>query len=582
MTLFPKVDCVHYYQTFDSPVNDCAVLSFWHNLTATSKYVHNCRVSDIIVIGSGHNGLVAAAYLAKAGLSVQVLEANDWIGGCTSSTYDLIPETPEHLINPCAQDICLLRASSIVEDLDLRRHGYRDVEVDPAYVAPLPDGSSLAFWRDMRRTVEELKYFSKRDAREYARFADLMDAAMGSALGFLLTNPVRPDAATLKVAAKFGSRHPRKVAELLKIVTGSAADAIDERFRHPIVRGGLASLSAVGAPITHKGSGINALFPGIVSRVGVSRPLGGTQVLPDSLVACLTEHGGSVRTKARVAAVTVRGDTVTGVRLESGEELTARAVVAGCDPSQTLNRLVPAGLLPDRLAKRAAAIPTRNEGSAYFTVHLAFDGRLEPRKLQAKRRDGLDVRNTAVLAGSFEDMVAAVGAATTGELPDPFPVACVLPTGPDPSQAPAGKDTIYLWTGWAPGAPTGGWTDALKAQAADRIVKHAAVYYENLEEIEAGRFVETAPILAERTNAPNGNPYHVDLLLARSGAMRPALGFGGYRTPVPGLYLTGAGTHPGPAVSGIPGQLAAQTVLRTLGGTPVVPIKEQEREYATV
>src|SRR3954454_16982620 len=112
---------------------------------------------DVIVIGSGHNGLVAAAYLAKAGLRVQVLEANDWMGGCTSSTYDLIPETPEHRINPCAQDFCLLRASTIVEDLGLGRHGYREVEVDPAYIAPLPDGSSLAFWRDMRRTVEELK-----------------------------------------------------------------------------------------------------------------------------------------------------------------------------------------------------------------------------------------------------------------------------------------------------------------------------------------------------------------------------------------------------------------------------------------
>ena len=278
---------------------------------------------DVIVIGSGHNGLVAAAYLQQAGLQLQVLEANDWVGGCTSSSSELIPEAPQHSISPCAQDICLMRASTIVRDLQLDRYGYREVEVDPAYIAPLPDGSSLAFWRDMTRTAEELKRYSKRDAREYLRFADLLDTALDAGMGFMLGNPVAPSAAAIKAALRATARHPRHIATVLNMLTGTAAEAIDERFRHPIIRGGLASLAAVGTPITEKGSGINALFPGIVARAGVSRAIGGTQVLPDALLACLRAHGGSIRMEARVAGLVMTGDAVTGVRLESGVRLGA-------------------------------------------------------------------------------------------------------------------------------------------------------------------------------------------------------------------------------------------------------------------
>src|SRR5438093_241827 len=124
--------------------------------------------APVVVVGAGHNGLVAACYLAKAGLDVVVVEANDWVGGCTTSA-PLVEGAPDHLINPCAQDICLMRISTVVEDLELERYGYAEVEVDPPYVAPLPDGSTLAFWRDPIRTADELRRFSKRDARAYLR-----------------------------------------------------------------------------------------------------------------------------------------------------------------------------------------------------------------------------------------------------------------------------------------------------------------------------------------------------------------------------------------------------------------------------
>jgi len=521
------------------------------------------HMPDAIVIGAGHNGLVAACYLAKSGLDVTVLEANDWIGGCTS-TAALVPGAPDHMINPCAQDFCLIRMSSVVKDLELRRYGYREVLVDPAYVAPLPDGETLAFWRDPVVTAEEIKRFSVKDARAYLRFIELQETGLEAGIPYILGDPTRPTAEAIRAAVKNGVRHPRRMAELAKLVTGSAADAIDARFSHPILRGGLLSLAAVGAPVTHPGSGLNALFPSLVRHAGVSRPVGGAQILPDTLVACLHEHGGRVRTSAEVAQIVVSGKQATGVRLSTGETLPARVVVAAMDPRRVLTELVSPKVLPDRIARRAAAIPSDNGGAAYLTVHMAFSGALDYSRLERRRDDDLKLRNTALLCGSFEEMVDAVDAATTGRMPDPMPFAAVLPTGPDPSQAPAGQDTLYLWAGWAPRNPPEGW-EALAAQAGQAMIDQATRYIDGIEQHELGRFVETWPILQQRTRVPNGNPYYVDLLFSRNGPMRPALGLGGYTTPVRGLYLSGGGTHPGPSVSGIPGQLAARKVLNTIG-----------------
>jgi phytoene dehydrogenase-like protein len=211
-----------------------------------------------------------------------------------------------------------------------------------------------------------------------------------------------------------------------------------------------------------------------------------------------------------------------------------------------------------------AQIPSENGGASYLTVHIAFSGQLDYSRLQTGRDDAIDLRNAALLTGSFEDMIDAVDAATHGRLPDRIPVAMVLPTGPDPSQAPAGQDVIYLWTGWAPRNPPEGW-DALAPRAGQAIVDTAARYVDGFD-LEIGRFVEPWTVLHERTHVPNGNPYYVDLLAQRNGPLRPALGLGGYTTPVDGLFLTGGGTHPGPSVSGLPGQIAARKLLATMPG----------------
>jgi phytoene dehydrogenase-like protein len=147
-----------------------------------------------------------------------------------------------------------------------------------------------------------------------------------------------------------------------------------------------------------------------------------------------------------------------------------------------------------------------------------------------------------------------------------MPTTSLIPSAMDPSQAPDGQDTLYAWSGWMPGNPHEGW-EALAPRAAEATIDALSHYYDNIRELEIGRLVESPLDITRRTHVTNGQVWHVDLTLNRMGPLRPALGFGGYRTPIPGLYLTGGGTHPGPGVSGIPGQLAAQTILHATHAT---------------
>ncbi len=255
---------------------------------------------DVIVVGAGHNGLVAACYLARAGRDVLVVEAADHIGGCTTTAA--IPGAPGYYSNPCAFDVIALRISTIGRDLELARHGYREVEVDPCYVALGHNAESLAFWRDPRRTATEIQRFSARDARAFLDLMRELDHVADAMLPMMLTNPTRPDRSALVAALKAAGRHPRSFARLLQLLTGSAEQALRERFEHPIVRGALAMLANFGSPVTTDGSGVNLMVLPLICRAGMSRPLGGLGALTAALAEDLTEHRGQIRTGARVRA----------------------------------------------------------------------------------------------------------------------------------------------------------------------------------------------------------------------------------------------------------------------------------------
>jgi phytoene dehydrogenase-like protein len=541
------------------------------------------RECDAIVVGAGHNGLVAANYLADAGLDVVVLERRPRIGGMTRSDYP-ITAAPEHLINHCAVDPVFWPQSKPAQELKLERFGVKWVEVDPGFVYLDPDGGSIAFWRDPAKTAADIRRFSAADASAYLELAALFDAICELMLPMFAANPTRLEPKALVAAGRAAVRHRHELREIGAFLFGSGHEQIAERFSHPVVRSALSIASACVYPASFPGSSIQLLILAFVHRFGCLRPIGGTQAIPDALAARLQSVGGTVLTDAQVAEITVHGGRASAVSLTDGRELRARhAILTSCDPRQALTELLPAGTLEPRLERRAAAIPANGLGWGQLKVDIACSGRLDLGRFERERSDGANLRAASQLIGTEEGVERGYRRAAAGLLPalEDIGFYNTIPTGADPSQAPDGQDTLYLIAVTSPSEPEGGWTPEIKQQAVAGTVARASHFYGGIEQLEIGRSSFTNAEMAAEIGA--ASQAHVDWILNRMGPLRPARGFGGFRTPVDGLYLAGAGSHPGAAVTGTPGYLGAREALRDIRTSDKErPWRRQPRSASTI
>ena len=524
-------------------------------------YKLNGSDPDVIVIGAGHNGMVAACYLQKAGLDVTVLEASPTVGGMIS-TNSIIEGAPNHLHNEGGIQASLFRSTSIEKDLELAKYGFKQVIADPFHVHLDPEGPSLAFWCDAEKTADEIRHFSKRDARNYLEFANSLDAAMDLAIPFMLNHPTRPSPRAVVDAIPVALRRRKDLTPLISMLTTSHAEIIETRFESSLVRGALASMPPF-CWMTQDGTGWALIYIGMCHRTNSARFVGGTGALTDALNACLIEHGGTVRTSARVEELVVHGGAVTGVRLDSGEEIHAGRVMATCSPKLTLAKLLPKGVLPDNLQRRAELIPTDTLETSSLKIDVALSGKLDMKRHNAWRKDGLDLCRPIVSWQTYEEHLQAWDDTIGHRWPDPICFIGIVPSRIDPTQAPEGQDTFWAWSGIIPAHPTKPWSE-MRDQIGDQVMKECAKYYDGIDSLEIGRRVFAAPDLEERFNVPDGNVYHVEPAAMRFGPLRPAQGFGGYETPVPGLWISGAGTHPTGGISGIPGMVASRTMLKSM------------------
>lgn len=519
---------------------------------------------DVVIVGAGHNGLTAGCYLAKAGKRVLIVEASNQFGGMTATNATL-PEAPQHLFNEGAIQLTgIFRLSGVAEDLELYKYGLREIPVDPAHIQLAPDGSSLAIWKDASRTADELRYFSPKDARAWLDMSNAMYHAMGPVIEYMKVHPAKPFSKELLKETAKAVPHLRKMWGLKHIVGASHFEFLDETFETELPKGALSAMAAF-SQLKLDMTAWAMIYLGIVQRVANAMPVGGTGALPKALHACFVAHGGEVKLSAPVAQLKIEGDRVAAVELESGELIRARdAVLTTCNPVITLNQLLPAGTLESKLSSRAQDIPIRKTHATSLKINVATSGKITMEKHRQWRKDKLDPTGILVAWATLEEQSAAWDNTVRGEWTHPMPVHCsIVPTRVDPSQAPEGGDTFWLWSGIPPVNPVTPWEE-VRDEVGRSVLKDAAQYYVGLDTYEIGRTVLCGPDLEKRFNAPAGNVYHVDPLITRFGPMRPAPGLGQYRTPVKGLYLSGAGTHPTGGVCSLPGKLAAETLLGDL------------------
>ncbi|HEY3851068.1 MAG TPA: NAD(P)/FAD-dependent oxidoreductase [Steroidobacteraceae bacterium] len=515
---------------------------------------------EVVIVGAGHNGLVAGTYLAKAGRRVLILERGPKLGGMTSSGF-MIPEAPGHVVTPCAVELIFVRATGLIEEFDLPRYGLRTVDPDPSYVYLHPDGNSIAVFRDPRRTAEDMARLSRADGKAYLEFAKLLDALVDIGLPVMLNDPGRWKIGDLLKMIGALIRNRRLRDQLSALTAGTADQIACEWFEHPASIALLTGIAAGAGPIDDDGNAAAYMIFGMLHRVGVGKPIGSMQSFSNALGSAYAAAGGSLQLNSTVAEILIEDGKARGVRLEDGSIVKARVVLATCDPRTAFQLATPTAI-ERRMRVRMEHAPAGRANVVPFLANVAMSGPLRLRRHQERRTDGADLNKAVGLMGTPDEVRDSFAFAKRGEIPPRHAVSMTPLSNGDPTQAPPGQSLAYIYLPAAPVVARGGWP-AARDRVMESVLAQVGEFYEGFDR-EIGRFVEAPPDRAARLNVTNGCVTHIDFASSRTGSKRPAYGMGGTAPVVPGFFLGGAGIHPGGGVSGLPGRISASRVLRYL------------------
>lgn len=532
---------------------------------------------DAVVVGGGHNGLVAANYLARAGLRVAVFERRSVLGGCCT-TEELLPYAPGFKVNGGAIDHILIHRTPIIRDLGLERFGLKYVSLEPMFEVPFSDGRVLALYSNLEKTVEEFARFSPRDARNYRRLAEewLKEEALLERL-MLDAPPKISDLLGVRGVAKalFGSSLLSAIPEaasvdfntMVRTVVISANQLLSEEFEDDHVKVALSAIfSLIFSTMSPSlpSSGLMVIMHTMLYRTGLKRPLGGSGKLVEALAASLRSLGGEVHCGVEVRKIVVRNGCVVGVELADGKTVEARIVVSNVDARRTLTRMVEPDAVPEDLRRKLRSLRITSYG---MTFHAALHTLPEMRR---PNRDNVVSASSGklVVPETLEEIEKAYHTANSSRLLSPKPLLAVnYPTTYDPSLAPMDKHVLYCWAQFVPDDSPMVWDKdyhVFREDAYRKIFERLTEYWPNLGDLIIDSMVETPGDLEERLWIPRGNTQHIDPTLEQMYYYRPLPELSQYRTPIRGLYLTGAGTHPGGGISGMPGYNTAKTILRDL------------------
>lgn len=531
---------------------------------------------DAIVIGAGHNGLVAANYLAKAGRSVLVLEARGTVGGACV-TEELIPGSQW---SSCAFIAGLLRPE-IIDELELKRFGLDLYQGDALSFSLFPDGSYMFMWKETDRTLKEIAALNKKDAKSFLEFGVQLQKFAGIVTPWLLKSP--PSRSQL--LAEFEAAGEQKLFNEFTLL--SVRDLLDRYFEDERLKSLLTffgMVSIYGGPSTpgtaytwgHHSWGE---FQGNFGQFGFAR--GGMGAISEALAAGARHHGAEIRVDSPVEKVWVERGRAVGVVLSDGSRIRAEQVLSNADPKRSLLKLLDRGVLSESFAKDVDDIDYRG---SMARIHLLVDEL--PQYLPfADASEGPQHHGHQLLGASVETFEEAAEAQRRGGFPEHYVIEAVTQSVHDRSLAPEGMHTMTLGIQQLPSQLEGTTWSAQKEAWADAVLEDLFRYAPNLRDHVVDRVVITPEDLETEYLITGGNIFHGSMMLDQLFGARPLQELANYRTPLPGYYLCGSGTHPGGGVMGANGHNAAQVALDDANGVadrrplPVAPGSARRRPW---
>ncbi|MCI0398138.1 MAG: NAD(P)/FAD-dependent oxidoreductase [Chloroflexi bacterium] len=506
---------------------------------------------DAIIVGAGHNGLICAGYLARAGYKVCVLERRHVVGGAVA-TEEIVPG---YQFDIGGSALSLIHLTSIIEELNLAAYGFEPIPLEPCMFAPFPDGSHLFIWKDLAQTCHSIATISPADAdryyqfvQDYLPFTQTMIELMGQ-----VPRPLNLGRSLWRKVLPHFWHHPRRLGQLrLGLIP-----FLRQTFASPQLQALIGWMAAQGGVSPFEaGSAFHAAWFATYHLTGFTRPRGGAGQLTQALAKMIQAHGGQVMTRAPVERILVQAGQAVGVILADGSELSAHQVISGTHIFTTARLLGTA--LSARWQRKIQRSETGN--GLGVSVRLAMDAL--PDYLARPGSSGPQHKAIQLVCPTLDILAQGWHQFERG-LPATEPALVAMTfSAVDQTLAPPGQHVLYLWGQYFPYTLANGrsWSN-YEAEAADLLLQTLARYAPNVSEAVVARFIESPEYFERELDLVRGNIAHITMSARQLFMFRPALGLGQYRTPIKNMYITGASTHPGGGIWGQAGANAATVVL---------------------